>query len=400
LQEAVLEVSLSEKGRGESLVVLRGPDGAIFLDAGEFSQLRLRLPGTAPRIHDGHPYFAAADIPGAKVTINEALQRAVIEAPADAFEVTRLSAGERESPKVTPASPGAFLNYQLSSQRIDGRANSGAYAEIGTFAAIGVLTNTAIARDSPFRRDVLRLDTTFTRDFPDALQTLNVGDAISDPGSWGNALRFAGIRWSKNFSMRPDLLTSPLLSAGGTAAVPSTVDVFVNSQLVSSSQLPAGPFVIDRLPSISGTGDVSVVLRDALGREQVMTQSFYSSVNLLAPGLTQYSINLGKVREDYALSSNRYGALLAEASYRRGVTKLLTLEGHAEYLAHDAHAAGINAVVGVGHLGTVNFTAAAGGDERASGVLTGFGFEHRGRRLSLSPIPWSRAPAMPRCPMR
>jgi outer membrane usher protein len=379
----VLEVSLSEKGKGESFVVLRGPGGSVYLDAQEFSQLRLHLPKTAPKMHDGHRYFSPADIPGAKVTVNETRQRAVIEAPADAFEMTRLSAAEHEAPKVTPASPGAFLNYQFSSQQIQGHNNSGAYAELGTFAAMGVLTSTTVARDSQLQHDVVRLDTTFTRDFPETLHSLNLGDAISDPGSWGNAVRFAGIRWSKNFSMRPDLLTSPLLSAGGTAAVPSTVDVFVNNQLVSSSQLPAGPFIIDRLPSVSGTGDVSVVVRDALGREQVMTQSFYSSVHLLAPGLTQYSVNLGKVREDYALSSNHYGALLAEGSYRRGITKLLTLEGHAEYLANDAHAAGINAVVGVGKLGTVNVTAAAGGDARGSGMLSGVGFEHHGRVISL-----------------
>jgi outer membrane usher protein len=68
----------------------------------------------------------------------------------------------------------------------------------------------------------------------------------------------------------------------GTATVPSTVDVFVNNQFVTSGQLPPGPFVIDRLPTVSGTGDVSVVVRDALGREQVVTQTFYSSTTLLA----------------------------------------------------------------------------------------------------------------------
>ena len=72
----------------------------------------------------------------------------------------------------------------------------------------------------------------------------------------------------------------------------------MNNQLVTSNQLPPGPFVIDRLPTVSGSGDVSVVVRDALGREQVMTQSFYTSATLLAAGLSQYSVNLGKIRRD------------------------------------------------------------------------------------------------------
>ena len=382
-EEAVLEVALSGQGKGETLVVLRGPNNTLYLEASEFTRLRLHVPTAKPLLRQGQTYYAPADIAGTTVSIDEALQRAVIAVPAQSFELTRLNAGERVGPALTPASPGAFLNYQLSSQQIDGQRSSGAYTELGVFAAMGVLTNTSVARDNSINRDMTRLDTTFTRDFPDSLKTLNIGDTISDSGSWGNAVRFAGIRFSKNFSLRPDLLTSPLLSTGGTATVPSTVDVFVNNQLVTSSQLPPGPFIIDRLPSVSGTGDVSVVVRDALGREQVVTQSFYSSANLLAAGLTQYSFNLGSVREDYALASNHYGALLAEGSYRRGINDLLTLEGHAEYLAHDAHAAGINAAIGVGKLGAVNVTVAAGGDERSSGTLTGVGFEHRGRRMSL-----------------
>ena len=383
LVEAVLEVALSGQGKGDTLVVLRGPNNALYLEASEFARLRLHVPTAKPLLHQGLTYYAPADIAGTTVSIDEALQRAVIVVPAQSFELTRLNAGERTGPALTPASPGAFLNYQLSSQQIDGQHSSGAYTELGMFAAMGVLTNTSVVRDNSINRDMTRLDTTFTRDFPDSLKTLNIGDTISDSGSWGNAVRFAGIRFSKNFSLRPDLLTSPLLSTGGTATVPSTVDVFVNNQLVSSSQLPPGPFIIDRLPSVSGTGDVSVVVRDALGREQVVTQSFYSSANLLAAGLTQYSLNLGSVREDYALASNHYGAFLAEGSYRRGINDLLTLEGHAEYLAHDAHAAGINAVIGVGKLGAINLTVAGGGSDDGSGTLTGVGFEHRGRRMSL-----------------
>jgi outer membrane usher protein FimD/PapC len=158
-QEVVLEVALGEHGKGESLVVLRGADDAIYLDAAEFAQLRLRLPKSGALLHEGRPYYAAASIPGAKVALNEALQRVIIEAPPEAFELTRLSAAERQSPPVTPASPGAFLNYQLSSQQIDGRNNSGAYAEMGAFAAMGVVTSTAVARDSPLQRGVVRLDT-------------------------------------------------------------------------------------------------------------------------------------------------------------------------------------------------------------------------------------------------
>jgi outer membrane usher protein len=94
----------------------------------------------------------------------------------------------------------------------------------------------------------IRLDTTFTHDFPSRLETLCVGDAISTPGSWGSAVRFGGVQWGTNFAIRPDLITAPLLTAGGVAVVPSTVDVYLNNQAVSTQRVPPGPFVIDRLP--------------------------------------------------------------------------------------------------------------------------------------------------------
>jgi outer membrane usher protein len=385
LTEAVMEVTLSDAEPGEMIVVLRGPEGRLYLEESDFARLRLHVPQTAPYLYEGRRFFDPRAIKGCTVTIDESAQRALISVPSSSLDTTHLSAAERHSPDVTPASPGAFLNYQLSAQQIDGQNIGGAFAELGVFAGAGVLTNTAVARYGSFGTDnqVVRLDTTYTRDFPATLDTLNLGDAISDGGSWGYALRYAGVRWSRNFALRPDLLTTPLLATAGTATVPSTVDVFVNNQLVTSSQLPPGPFIIDRLPAVSGTGDVSVVVRDALGREQVVTQSFYSSTTLLAQGLTQYSVNVGKIRDNYALESNQYGPVLGEFSYRRGITDAFTLEGHGEYLSGDSHAAGVNAVFGVGRIGVINFTTANGGDSSGSGWLSGVGIEHRGINTSF-----------------
>jgi outer membrane usher protein len=383
LQEAVLDVTLTPDGDGETMVVLRKADGSVYLDESEFEQLRIRLPETKPLNYEGRHYYSPAAIRGSHVSIDEARQRLVINLPAAALDTTHLAVGQRRSPTITPASPGGFLNYQVYGQQVEGAYSGGVYGELGLFAAAGVLTNTVVGRDGNDQANLVRLDTTYTRDFPDRLETLNLGDAISDPGSWGDSVRYAGVRWSRNFALRPDLLTTPLLTTSGTATVPSTVDIFVNNQLVSSNQTPAGPFVIDRLPAVSGTGDVSVVIRDALGREQVVTQSFYSSNSLLAPGLTQYSFNLGQIRKDYAAASDHYGDTLGAASYRRGITDTLTLEGHAEYLVHDAHAAGLDAAVGIGKLGVLNLTTALGGDASGSGWLTGIGVERRAARLSF-----------------
>lgn len=370
-----------------TMILLRDSGGALWLAEDDLATLRLRLPqrsGTGRfRTYHGKRYFPLTAIPGVSASVEDSTQRLLVTAPAEAFNLTQVSGRSTTSPTITPAVPGAFLNYQISGERLDGHAFGGSYAELGLFAAPGVLTNTAVARFGAGGQPFTRLDTTFTRDFPDSLQTLHVGDAISDPGSFGNAVRFGGVQFSRNFNLRPDLLTMPMLNAGGTAAVPSVVDVFVNNQLASSQSLPAGPFLIDRLPAVSGAGDVSVLVRNVLGGEQILTRSFYASTKLLASDLSEYSFEAGKLREDYTLSSDHYGAFIAEGTYRQGLTDWLTLEGHAESLTQEAHAAGLSGAIGVGHLGVLNLTAAEGGDSLGSGWLSGVGFERRGRIFSV-----------------
>jgi outer membrane usher protein len=383
IEEAVLEVTLEAGTPGETMVVLRGPGAAVYLDADDFSKLRLLLPDSPPIEHEGRRYYSPAAIRGCRIEIDEARQRLVITAPAAAFETTRLSVAARPRPGLTPASPGAFFNYQVYAQQVEGQSSVGTFDELGLFAGAGVLTSTAVGRSGAGSASLVRLDTTYTQNFPGTLETVSVGDAISDTAAWGDAVRYAGIRWSRNFSLRPDLLTTPLLSASGAATVPSTVDVFVNNQLAATAQTSAGPFVIDRLPAVTGTGDISVVVRDAMGRETVMTQSFYSSNSLLAPGLTAYSLNIGSLRDDYALASDHYGPTLAEASYGRGITDGLTLSGHSEYLEHYAHATGVDLTFAVGTLGVIDLTSVNGGDSSGSGWLTGVSAEHKGRRFSF-----------------
>jgi outer membrane usher protein len=381
-EESALEFVVNSESAGTVLLALRDGDGGLWLSEDELGALRLATPDGASRMQAGVRYYPLAGIEGLVVTLDETQQRAVLEAPAGAFTSTRLSLRGTTTPSVNQASPGAFLNYQLSAQHVE-RNIGGALAELGVFGGPGVITSTAVARYDVDSSHVVRLDTTFTRDLPESLRTLTFGDAISDPGSYGNSVRFGGLHFSRNYGLRPDLLTMPMLSTSGTATVPSTVDVFVNNQLVSRQSLPPGPFVIDRLPAVSGSGEISVVVRDLLGREQVTTRSFYASSSLLAHGLTQYSVDIGSLRRNYALASSDYGQFMAAGTYRKGVTDALTLEGRAELSGENMRNAGLNVAAGVGDLGVLNLTIAAGGDAIGHGWLRGVGFEHRGRRASL-----------------
>lgn len=391
-QELVVEVRINEQDGQDMLVVLRDASGGFWIDTADLARMRLKAPVYTPIEHEGQRYVPLAAFGGVDVRFDEPVAMLFMQLPASAFLPVRLSAPEQATDGPQAAASGMFINYQLFAQRVAGVNTAGAFTELGLFSRLGVATSTLATRHDAHATRVTRLDTALSRDFPERLQTLTIGDAISDPGSFGAALRFAGIRLEKNFAIRPDLVTAPLLVASGTAVVPSAVDVFVNNQRVLTEQVQPGPFVIDNLPTVTGAGDVRVVVRDATGREQVLTQAFYSSPTLLSRDLNQYSLSLGRVRQNYSLRNFDYGPWIGSATWRRGVSDAVTLEGHAEYLQKDAWGAGMELVARAGNVGVASFTAALGGGDSTSGWLTGIGFERQSQRASLAfNVSWAAA---------
>ncbi len=391
-EQLVVEVRINDQQTEEMLVVLRDQAGSFWLDMADLDRLRLIPPPGAPLEQEGQRFAPIGGYAGADVRFEEATAMLFLQLPATAFQPLRISAPEQAGIGHQAAASGLFLNYQLQGQRVSSVSSAGTFTELGLFSRLGVITNTLATRHANGLTRATRLDTALSRDFPQRLQTLTVGDSIADPGSFGSALRFAGVKIEKNFAMRPDLLTTPMLVASGTAVVPSAVDIFVNSQRVLSSDVLPGPFVIDNLPGITGAGNMRVVVRDATGREQVLVQPFYSSPNLLAAGLNQYSVSFGRVREDYSLRNFQYGPWTGSGTWRRGLSDGLTVESHVEYLQGDAFGAGLELVARAGHAGVASLTAAAGGGDSSRGWLTGLGFERQASRSSFAfNLSWATA---------
>ena len=381
-EPAILSVRVNDQPEAPTLVVLREGAHALLVRVEDLPQLRLRTPRQGLVTVDGARYlrFAAGD--GASIAFDDAAQSVSLLLPPDLFVPTTSTASSPDLPQVTPAGLGGFLNYDLSGQQASAGTSLGAIAEAGVFGPFGVFTTSLIGRQADDGGEAIRLDSTWTRDFPERLATLRAGDSISVAGAWGRSVRFGGIQFGTNFATQPTLVTMPLLYAHGEALVPSTVDVFVNGRRIASENVPPGPFTIDRVPAVTGAGQMQVVVTDALGRQQVLSQPFYTGPTLLRAGLSEYSLEVGAIREEYARLSNEYGDVVAAGTYRRGITDRLTAELHAEGRADGIAAAGVDVAAQVGTLGIVSLTAAAGGDGEL-GWLAGAGFERNGRRLSV-----------------
>ena len=197
--------------------------------------------------------------------------------------------------------------------------------------------------------------------------TLLVGDAVSTPGWWGRALRFGGVQFGTNYALQPGFATYPLLAVSGLATVPGTADILVNNVRVAEQNVPSGPFTISNLPTMTGAGELNLVVRDAFGQQRVVTQPFYIAPQLLRPGLTEFSIGAGAERLDYGIKTLDYGGAYASGWARHGINEVLTGELRGEADEH-VTAAGGGADVLVGNIGVLSAGVAASQSDRGNGT--------------------------------
>lgn len=130
------------------------------------------------------------------------------------------------------------------------------------------------------------------------------------------------------------------------------------------------------VPVVTGPGQVTLVVRNALGREQVITTAFYASSRLLKQGLNDYSFSVGKLRENYGLDSSDYGYFAATGLFRHGFTPHFTGEVHGEF-SNTVRDVSLGATFADTYTGVVSHSALG------SGVLGRFGLQRQWRNFSL-----------------
>jgi outer membrane usher protein len=327
-----VEVQLNGEARGAALVAQAGDE--FLIELADARAWRFRIPDGAVRSIQGRQFVPLAALGARASGYDAGTGRLGLEAPGDAFLASVYEA-TTPSFRLTPATWGGFVTYDVLATRASGTNSLGAALEASVFSPYASLATQYVARDlwSSGSADpqFVRTATALRRDFPDQLMSLQIGDGLTRSGAQGQSLRFGGVMLATDFNLRPGFITQPLPSFSGDAALPSTVEVFVQNQLRTVTQVPAGPFTLDNVPVITGAGDARIVVRDALGREQVLTSAFYSAGQLLRPGLNQFAVAAGKLRTDRADGSPDYGNEFAAGLWRRGMNDWLTLELRGEY---------------------------------------------------------------------
>ncbi len=335
-----LEVIVNGAKTGTWVLIER--DGVLYAPKDAFDEWRVSLrPGVQSINHQGIVHYPLSGVPGFNSNLNLSTQSLNLVFSPQAFAATRLTQDRAAKPVPGKVLPSVFFNYDLnySASALRNAPNNrslGALTELGVSNGWGVLTHSTVGRNltsAGFGAEPaswVRLETTFTTDFPASNHTLRLGDANTRTGLLGRNVYFGGLQFGTNYALTPGFIGQPIPSVSGVSAAPSTVELYVNDVLRQTSNVPTGPFTLDNLPSFNGGGEARVVVRDLLGRETVVVQPFFSSPQLLAPGLDDWGIELGTVRRDLGVASRRYGQGFGSGTWRRGLSNSLTLEGRSE----------------------------------------------------------------------
>src|SRR5882757_1635876 len=314
------------------------PDGSLAATAQELREIGLIAENKAA---DSDGLVRLDRLSGVSYRVNEAAQAIHITAPDDAraphiVDMRPQIAGSVLEPQ---RGYGGLLNYTLFAS-----SDGSFWRELNTFQGLsgafdgrvfgpnGTLSQSLIATTaSPDSGGLIRLDSTWAYSDMDRLITYRAGDTISGGLSWTRPVRLGGLQMQHSFALRPDLITMPIPSLSGSAAVPSTIDVYTQNVKTFTGSVPQGPFQVTNLPIVTGAGTASVVIHDSLGRQAVTTLPFYASNQLLSAGLYDFSAETGFARRFYGIESSNYDPRpVGSASARYGLTNWLTLEGHAE----------------------------------------------------------------------
>lgn len=275
-------------------------------------------------------------------------------------------------------SDGTFFRYPLNLRGVSGNFDARVFSPYGT------LSQSFLANSAVRQLGFVRLDTRWTYSDPERLITYRVGDTISGGLAWTRPVRMSGVQVQRNFALRPDLVTLPLPVLSGSAAVPSTIDVYAQNVKTYSGAVPSGPFEITHMPVASGAGTAQVVLHDSLGRETVATLPFYVSSKQLAEGLYDFSMEAGFARRFSGIESNNYDRRpIGSASARYGLTNWLTLEGHGEGGGGGLINAGAGAAFTLGSWGAASLALAGSRFGGLTGGLFNASFETNIRGVSI-----------------
>lgn len=240
-------------------------------------------------------------------------------------------AAERFGAYQQPAALSAFLTVRGAISYVERGADPGLGSPVvlldGATRFHGIVLETqAIYQPGPAGPAFQRQGSRFVYDDQKNLIRWTAGDLRTVVRSFQSAPDIAGISLLRSYSaLRPQTITRPSGRQSFRLERASTIEIWVNDQLVRRTRLNPGVYDLRDFPNTQGIDEARIVIRDDAGQTETLNFTLFTDQYQLAEGLSEFGLYAG-VKAPLGPTGPIYSSEpVVSGFYRRGVTDNLTL---------------------------------------------------------------------------
>ncbi|KVH63169.1 usher protein [Burkholderia sp. MSMB1072] len=270
-------------------------------------------------------------VPGGALSFDAAEQRLYLTAPQLYMRLASQSTYVDPS-HWTNGVPAAWLNYNASAftTRSSGYEYSQFYTGLSMAASAGPIRIRHNGNLTWSQRSGARYQRGYVyaqTDLSDWHAQLLAGES-STSGSMFDAVSFRGVQIASDDRMLPDEQRYYAPVVRGVAQSNAKVSIYQRGYLVHETTVAPGPFAIDNLQAMSYGGDLNVTVTEANGETRSFVVPFATTVQLLRPGSTRFSVMAGQAIE---LGDDIGKQYVGQFTVQRGVSNAVTAYGGAAF---------------------------------------------------------------------
>ena len=171
-----------------------------------------------------------------------------------------------------------------------------------------------------------------TYDRPNRMQRFEAGDVNYPIIGYQQAYALGGVSFYKDFSLNPYRLVTPTSSLEYQVDTRSLVKTYVNNILLKTEYMNAGRYSVRDIPLNNGINKIVIELVDEFGATKVFTFNESGSLDLLAEGVSRYSLASGLLSydDDGDRQYEDKDGTFVTGFYQHGLAKSWTLSAYAQ----------------------------------------------------------------------
>jgi outer membrane usher protein len=212
-----------------------------------------------------------------------------------------------------------FINYQANARydRNYGEGQNNFFLGLSNGVNLGHwrFRNDSSLMHTPSQGNKFISNQTFVqRDVMPWRSQVSAGELYSN-GQVFDSVRFQGLQLSSDEGMLADSERGYAPVVRGVAETNATVEVRQNGYVLSSTQVPPGPFMLQNIYPSGSNGDLEITVIETDGRRRVFVQPFSALPLMVRKGYLRYSAEVGRYKTNnqaletpfFASMSSTYG---------------------------------------------------------------------------------------------